>query len=447
MTRSRLIALGLADCTVLAGLATLGPFGTIAILSALATLAYCVISPAGLLIVLTTVSQVAQLSWLDEKLLRMAKWGIVTIFLCFALLRIIRESRTTAITVDGVERSFLLYIFWAAICSMFAVKPEASIGEVIRLLAFLPIYFVARYSLKSTREIGLILIALLIAVVLAGAASAGQILDIGLIRVRGLYQNANMLGVFLSFAIPGLVIGMILTGSRILKLAYSAGIAIGIGALLLSWSRAAYFSIAVQVLAYIIIEKKKRLLTALSLGVGILVIVIVLTPTLRLVASESLRLRGGATHRTTLWKHGLDAFANNPIFGLGFEVPKEFVAGKIMWNSFVDYILYSDPETRFMPHNMYIYALMSNGLLGLVVLLLLYRAMIKRQLDLRGLANDTRHRKVHTVMLAIVIGTLAYGFFETSSFFGAGSWANYFWVLLGMSEALGTISAKATANA
>jgi len=437
MSRSRLLAVGAVDATLVSSLALLGPLGTVATLAALATFAYCLITPSGLLIMLIAVSHITQFGSIDENLIRAAKWGVVAMFFCLAALRLMIEHREHRLTIDATEKFFLLYIFWGAICSLFAVKPTGSIGEVIRVSTLLPIYFIARYSLTSAREISILLLTFLISVFVAGLASMSQILQMGVIRVHGLFQNANMLGVFLSFALPALAIGFILTRSRITKALYVTGITFGLMTLLLSWSRDAYLSIAVQILAYLIVEKRKRILSALTGLTVLLTLTILATPTLRTLAVESLRLKGGTTHRTTLWIHGLNAFVENPVFGMGYDVPKQAVTGPVMWNSFVDFLLYSNPETRFMPHNTYIYALMSTGLIGLVLLFLLYRAMFRRQFEFRRSAPSPEYRKLHSVIIAVLIGTLAYGIFETSSFFGHGSWANYFWVLLGMATAVG----------
>lgn len=446
MRNVRIWLIGAADVSLLSGLALFGPLATLGIVSAITTLVYCVISPAGLLIILAAISHITQLGSVDENLLRITKWGITSFFLCVAILRLSQERSVSSYGLNAVEKSFLLLMAWAALCSLFAIKPGASAGEVIRLTSLLPIYYLARHCLRTPRDLNILLFTILGAVCLASLASAYQFFELGIIRVRGMYGNANMLGIFLGLTLPGLAIGALLANRRPVRILYYCGVVAGFGALLLSWSRDGYLCVATQLLVYLIIERKKRMLAVLATAAVVLILVILATPSLRTIAVESLRLKGGTTHRTVLWKHGLSAFIDNPVFGLGFEVPKEEVTGRIQWNSFVEFLLYSNPETRFMPHNTYIYALMSLGLPGLVLLLFLYRTMLKRQLELRRSASKSNYRKVHSIMIALVIGTLAYGMFETSSIFGHGSWANYFWILLGLSESKGLADHSTSAN-
>ena len=161
-----------------------------------------------------------------------------------------------------------------------------------------------------------------------------------------------------------------------------------------------------------------------------------MSPTLKTVISEALRLKSGATHRGELWKLGIDTFASHPVFGVGYMAPREALSGRIYYNDPVEHLLLGDPQGKFAPHNIYIYALCSAGVLGFVFLVILFRQIIRSMYSGLRNARSPGAKIASQLGLSLMGGIIAHGFFETGGFFGHGSWATYFWVLLGIISAI-----------
>ncbi len=428
------VGIGLLDSIILSGLAFAGPpavagatFVTLLVLSGL-------LSAIGLPLILVVVSHIGQIPGVSDLAVRVTKWLVVAGFVVPCGVHLLAKDHSKLLSIDRLEMRYLLFLLWAAVCSFFALAPVNSFTEVLRLAMMVPVYYVTRILCTSRRHLLLLALGFALAVTAASLASYYQLQTEGLIRVRGMFQNPNMLGVFLTFALPGVAVGLIVTRSRLLRLLLAGVLVIGFFSLILSWSRSCYFSLGIQVLVYAILEKHRRVLAACAAIAVVLVVVMFAVPELGRVGFDALRLKGGTTHRTILWEKGLAAFIENPVFGVGFDAPREEVAGRIMWNDFVEHMLYSDPKARFAPHNLYIYVLMSTGAVGMLLFAGLYRSAIVGQVGLRRSANDDKRRRIHTVVLAMLCGTLGYAFFESHAFLGHGSWSVYFWILMGMAN-------------
>ncbi len=448
-SRGLKIGLGVLDGTLLSLLAVLGPAATAAFVAVSSVVVFAMLSAVGLPLIMILTSHVSEVPGLSNELIRYAKWGIVITFFVLAVPRVLGRMQFRFLALDRHEALFALFLAWSMVCSLLAIAPGGSLSEVARLATMIPAYYVVRRLCTTRTQFLILLAAFALAVLTASVASYNQLITEGLIRVRGMFQNANMLGVFMAFTLPAVAIGSIVVRSRFARAAFLVCLLFGTLALMLSWSRAGYLAVFVQVVTYLTLERQRRIL-AILLGTCVVALIIVIAvPSLRETGVTALRLQGGTTHRTILWEKGLRAFADNPLFGVGFNVPKEAVAGRIMWNDFVENLLYADPQTRFAPHNLYLYVLMSTGVVGFTILSIFYYSLLKQQFKCRRNAPTSTRRRVHSVVIAMLFGTLAYGFFESHGFLGHGSWAVYFWMLLGMlnSDAVVNLDPKGLASA
>ena len=424
------------DAAVLALISSLGPIGGTLGAAALATMLCCCFSPIGLVLLLTLISPIYSVPGIEDYTIHTVKWIATIVVLAFTILQLIIERNSADVRLGPMQRCFILFVGWGATCSLFAVRPLDGLIELLRLSTFLLVYEIAATTIHRRRHITLISASVLIGVAASSIYSMTTLWFDGFQRARGFFGNPNAFGQFLAFALPILFMGLLIHRRFVARLMFGAGIVLGISAVLFSWSRAAILCLAVQGVVYLIIEKKKKTILAL-VGLTVLVAAIVsVSPHTQTFVSTILRLQAGTTHRTTLWETGLKAFQESPVVGLGLGIQKIDVVGKVMWNDFASFELFSDMNTPYTPHNVYIYMLMTTGFPGLILFLLLYRSMIRDQWGSRRSARSTDERLLHSVMTCVLIGSLAHGFFETGSIFSYGSMANYFWITLGMVEAI-----------
>jgi O-antigen ligase len=424
------------DAAVLVLLALFGPIGGAMAIAALTAMLYSVFSPIGFVLLLTVISPFYSLPGLDDYTIHAAKW-IATIFvLVLTILQLTTKRNGVGIRIGPVQRSFIMFAGWGAICSLLSVHPLDGLTELLRLSAFLLVSEIAAVTIDRRKYITMISVSVLISVAAASLYSFAGLWLEGFQRVRGFFGNANAFGQFLAFTLPILVLGFVIHRRSVARLMFGTGIVLGAVAVLLSWSRAAILCLTVQWITYLIIEKKKKMLLTLVVATLLVAASVSISPSTQTLVSTVLRLQTGTTHRTTLWKTGLKAFQESPVVGLGLGAQKTDVLGRVMWNDLASFTLFSEMDTPYSPHNVYIYMLMTTGLPGLILFLFLYRSMIRDQWRSRLAANVASQRKLHSIMISVLVGTLAHGFFETGSIFSYGSMANYFWITLGMAEAI-----------
>jgi O-antigen ligase len=106
--------------------------------------------------------------------------------------------------------------------------------------------------------------------------------------------------------------------------------------------------------------------------------------------------------RLVMWKAALKMFLANPLFGVGtgdyMATMKAFVAEGTVPERILGYN---------QPHNMYLFALATNGVLGLAALLLLFLRIFKHVLPFR--AVDPAHRQLSFLASAVAVHYLVAG--------------------------------------
>ncbi len=188
---------------------------------------------------------------------------------------------------------------------------------------------------------------------------------------------------------------------------------------LMSLSRTAWLGIFLTtvILTYIMVKKKNVFFLALLgiLGVGILLYFfnqIVHTRLNEIVSDISLFFTGQAQtnigERFLMWKASFRMFLSNPLFGVGtgdyVTTMKRFMAS----GEFPPYLAEFN-----QPHNMYLFALATNGLLGLAVLLYLFYRCLSYALPL--MRSDGEGKLFAFLALATTVHFMIAGL--TDSFF------------------------------
>jgi O-antigen ligase len=160
-------------------------------------------------------------------------------------------------------------------------------------------------------------------------------------------------------------------------------VALGLFCILLSLSRTAWFGIALtSAIMTFLVNKNKRiffitvLLTAAA-GVGAYLFIPLVHERIGLMVSDIALFVAGKTEtslgmRFLMWKAAMMMFLSNPLAGVGTGDYGPTMAAYIAAGQFPDFLLEFN-----QPHNMYLFALATNGLVGLAALLyVFYRILV-----------------------------------------------------------------------
>jgi hypothetical protein len=138
----------------------------------------------------------------------------------------------------------------------------------------------------------------------------------------------------------------------------------------LSGSRVALASSVVVVVALVAVRRNKTTNMAAAVGLVALVAGVVLDRTVGAGRNAADRLTSDAGGgRTTVWRYGIDAFADRPLFGFGFGEFRPAVQGRFSASFVRDYAAEEITQPWFDPHNVVVTVLVAVGIVGLVMFL------------------------------------------------------------------------------
>jgi O-antigen ligase len=200
------------------------------------------------------------------------------------------------------------------------------------------------------------------------------------------------------------------------RLLFLATISFGLHPLFFSYSRGAYMA-AIGVLVFFgMIKKRILLILALVLFLGWQTL---LPPSvverIKMTKTESGELEGSAAVRLDLWDHAVDLFKNNPIFGVGFggfrfTVPEGY--------KFKD------------THSLYMKTLSEQGIIGIMLLLLIFSLALRSGQKLFKKGLTPFHRGLGFGFLGCVVAFMITNMFgDRWSYFVLG---DYFWITWGL---------------
>jgi O-antigen ligase len=167
------------------------------------------------------------------------------------------------------------------------------------------------------------------------------------------------------------------------KLFLACSIVLGIFSILLSISRTAWFGTALTsaIMAFLASKKKKIIFisTAAAAAAGVIIYLYIplVHDRINLIIQDISSFSSGNQEtslgsRFLMWKAAIMMFLSNPMVGVGTGGYVPTMASYVASGQFPEFLLQFN-----QPHNMYLFALATNGLLGLASLLyLFYRILI-----------------------------------------------------------------------
>jgi O-antigen ligase len=162
---------------------------------------------------------------------------------------------------------------------------------------------------------------------------------------------------------------------------------LGLASVLLSLSRTAWLGMVVTalILAFFVIKSRKWLVLALlalsAAGLGLYVFNPLIQSRINQIAADiylfgSGQARTNVGERFLMWQSAFRMFLDNPLFGVGTGDYVATMNGYIASGQLPSFMAMFN-----QPHNIYLFSLATNGLPGLVVLLVIFYVCLKRGLS------------------------------------------------------------------
>ena len=218
------------------------------------------------------------------------------------------------------------------------------------------------------------------------------------------FSNLNAVGLYaaLSFLFFGMV-----KSNRALRIFLAVFLGFAVFSILFSLSRTAWFGLfaAGIVLSYLLARTKRWFLLALATMIAGCLLAyqfsaIVQSRVNSIFSDIALYTRGetfsNVGDRFVMWKAAFSMFLSNPLMGVGtgdyMATMREYVAAGTVPERILGFN---------QPHNMYLFALATNGLLGLAALLFLFSRVLVLSLPLREAQPGQKQFRFLAVAVAV----------------------------------------------
>ena len=307
--------------------------------------------------------------------------------LAYALLR---AGERPAERVGGVKVTLLVFVAVGVASSILALEPSESITKLFILLSAASLLIATLRICVDRRRLMVVVGGALAALILCGGQgvleyASGQHGQFGVVqsgvvigRIQGSFGHPNQYGGFLATLLP-LAVAMLVTrpAPQLLRWMAAAGIALGVPALLWSYSRGALAAVVVgPILWLIVVRPRFAVLAAILLALMVY-----------LFAPGIIRQRfqstsgGEVAIRSDIWAGALDIYSQRPILGVGvnnFSVAYARLPA-VPANATQRRILQGE-ELLIPPHaqNLYLNILAEEGLVGLVAFVLFAGTAVRR---------------------------------------------------------------------
>jgi O-antigen ligase len=241
-------------------------------------------------------------------------------------------------------------------------------------------------------------------------------------RVQAGFGHPNELGGFVVLLLPFAIAGVLL--DRRWRILSATAVVLGIFTIYASFSRSAL--IALVMIPFVFVRGRRILAVAPLLCI----VAILATPGLVRERFETLTQSGSEiATRVDFWTTAVSIWEQHPIFGAGLgQFPTAYAQSRVPGRGFLPNSLGEPPPHA---HNIFLQALATEGLVGLVALVAILGVAVAAALALRR-----RLARAPTVLgsafLASLLALLIQDQFDVTLLEGTGM---YFWALLGLLSA------------
>lgn len=310
------------------------------------------------------------------------------------------------------------------ISSVFSIDIVKSLSALTRLIVFLIFCYLIYSQVKDVKTIYLLIISLFLSVLIVGFTMMIEFIEKGasffineeaLLRLAGIYENPNYVGMLLAITIP-LTLGFLMIDMTIKKshkYVLSFFLIFQIIISLLSDSRSSFLSISISSIILLIASPKSIKLIFTSI---ILLVTINIFLFLDITALVDLFLRPERIGtRDTIWATGLNIISDNLLFGTGVDTFEQ-VYFSYAPSSFLEILFFSSKTNSVSPHphNLFLYFWAENGILGLISVIFFFYVFISISIKLfkKNYQNNLANKTMAISTLSILMGVLVRAFFE-----------------------------------
>jgi len=200
---------------------------------------------------------------------------------------------------------------------------------------------------------------------------------------------------------------------KIRRILFGAVILLNLYCVLFLYSRGAYIAVLIGLIFFSLVKNKKLLIPL----VAILIFWQTFLPSsvverINITENQEGVLDTSSQSRLVLWQESIKLFEQNPIIGVGYDV--------------FSYLGYEKRDT----HNIYLKVLAEQGIIGIIILFLLFYLALKYGWKLYKMASDSFLRGLGLGFTLCVIATMAVNMFgDRWTYLPLGA---YFWVFLAL---------------
>ncbi len=321
--------------------------------------------------VLITISSVPFLSFFDSPTIVLCVMVWITSFLY--LIKLIRGKRVfKADLLDLFVLAFVLFVF---LSSLFSAGGQASLFSAIVCITLMMGYFLVVNLLRTEKWVKRCVYALISSAAVVAfigivenfvGADNNNWLDLSLfsgirIRVVSLFENPNVLSVFLTLVFPFIIAAFCVSKAKNEKiLSVLVGITV-LACIVFTWSRGAWLAVVIGTLLFFIIYNNKKAFRAIGLFLLALPVVPILIP--ENVVNRFLSMfnlsDSSISYRIYTWRGTLAAIKDYWFSGVGF--------GNEAFQKIYPGYAYSGIEAAEHSHSLFLQIMMSMGVFALVL--------------------------------------------------------------------------------
>ena len=396
----------------------------------------------GYLYFIILISPLGSILGLDFQTIRIWKWIIISSAIILAAQKLLITSRQILLPKTKINTFVMLFLLLSIATTILSLDPNKSFLELLRITSFFGLFYLVFNTVRTEQEVKRIVnfwIAVLVLICLYGIY---QHFLQGIDRIYATFSNANSLGVF-CFVTSPLILSMgISTPKRNWKMLYYTSFLLLLLALFLTGSRASWIACLVSITTVSILLKGKKVLINLSLFATIFIAIILILPPLRSNLVEITRFSFGLTGRPLLWASGFNLIKDHLFWGVGLDAVGE---------TLYQYSVIKIPSLQYWLHgffvvgnlhSLYLQVVAEMGILGLFIVLFFFKNTFTEMKELLKKSGDSLFKALSATGVALILGTFVHSLFETSNVIGAGSYASYFWLFLGLVYAASQINKK-----
>lgn len=256
-------------------------------------------------------------------------------------------------------------------------------------------------------------------------------------RITSVFENPNILAVYLIMVFPFITVALLRRGSPLLRLSSFVVFALFMAAIVYTWSRGAWIGVIVSFALLMFSCSPATIYFLLPLGAGIpLLLRWAASPIADRLSSAASLADSSVSYRLHLWRGSLSMIGDHLFSGIG--------VGEEAFAAVYPYYAPAGMESAPHAHNVYLQYLAEFGIVGLLFFLFFIFLFFQRTLTHQHEEESTSLRLLSiastcSVLAVLVNGLTDYVFYNSRIFF-------LFFVVVGIGVALARVGRKEEAR-